>query len=347
MRASFLPGPRTTVAERIDELEAARDRAQRRRGARDRLRLYRAADGEPGAARRHRRRRQSEELDRPARRVHPRDRRRDARLRPHPGRLSRPALRRDQPAHVSGAGARGLAAVADPLPPRQCAARSPRHCARCTRASGWSTTTGADVGDGVAVSVDLSGLGPEQPRRLSRQAPHRADRRRAPRRLRRRPTSGSRSARARDGSLILDPERVLHPRLEGGGAGAARLRRRDGAVRSAGRRVPRALRRLLRSRLRLCRRRRARRARGAGGALARGAVHPRARPDRRPAGLRADAGAADSRSTARASAPTTRRRASSCRSISGRERRGRRISSGRPWRSRARRAAPPARRAGS
>ena len=50
--------------------------------------------------------------------------------------------------------------------------------------------------------------------------------------------------------------RVLHPRLEGGRAGAAGLRRRDGAVRSAGRRIPRALCRLLRSRLRLCRRRR-------------------------------------------------------------------------------------------
>ena len=42
----------------------------------------------------------------------------------------------------------------------------------------------------------------------------------------------------------------------------------------AGRRIPRALCRLLRSRLRLCRRRRQGRARGAGSALARGAVHP-------------------------------------------------------------------------
>ena len=59
-----------------------------------------------------------------------------------------------------------------------------------------------------------------------------------------------------------------------------------------GRRIPRALCRLLRSRLRLCRRRRAGLARGAGSALARGAVHSRARPDRRPAGLRKNAGAA-------------------------------------------------------
>ena len=46
--------------------------------------------------------------------------------------------------------------------------------------------------------------------------------------------------------------------------------------------------------------------RRAGGALARGAVHPGARPDRRPPDLRADARAAD-RSTGRASARTIRR----------------------------------------
>ncbi len=141
VRASFLPGPDTTVARAHRRIEAARDRAHRRRRAGDRLRLHRAAAREPRAARRHRGRRQSEKLDRPARRLHPRDRRRDARLRPHRGRLSRPALRRDQPAHVSGAGARGLAALADPLPPRRRAARRARRCARCTRASAWSTTT--------------------------------------------------------------------------------------------------------------------------------------------------------------------------------------------------------------
>ena len=134
------PGRSTTVAERIDELQAARDRADRRRGAGDRLRLHRAAARKPRAAGRHRRRRQSEKLDRPARRVHPRDRRRDARLRPHRGRLSRPALCRDQPEDLSGAGARRLAAVADPLPPRPRACSTPPRCARCTRASGWSTT---------------------------------------------------------------------------------------------------------------------------------------------------------------------------------------------------------------
>ena len=129
----------------------------------------------------------------------------------------------------------------------------------------------------------------------------------------------------RDGSTSLDfwepmsraarqaahprSRRVLHPGLEGSGARAARLCRRDGAVRSAGRRIPRALCGLLRSRLRPCRRRRQGRARRARSALARSAVHPRARPDRRPAGLRDDAGEPPERSTARASARTIRRRA--------------------------------------
>ena len=87
----------------------------------------------------------------------------------------------------------------------------------------------------------------EQFRRLSRQAPHRPDRRREARRSHRRRFLGAdRGARRQE----PDPRsrRILHPRVQGSGAGAAGLRRRDGAVRSAGRRVPRALRRLLRSR---------------------------------------------------------------------------------------------------
>ena len=102
-------------------------------------------------ARRHRGVGQSEKLDRPARRFHPRHCRRDARLRSHRSRLSWPALCRDQPAHVSGAGARRLAAVADPFSPRQRRASTPTRCARCMRANGWSTATEAMMGDGVAV----------------------------------------------------------------------------------------------------------------------------------------------------------------------------------------------------
>ncbi len=159
-----------------------------------------------------------------------------------------------------------------------------------------------------SVGVDLARRGPQRPGRLSRQAPHRPDRRRAPRRLRRSAISGSRCAARAGRHADPRPRRVLHPRLQGGRAGAARLRRRDGAVRSAGRRVPRALCRLLRSRLRLCGRRRPRR---------RAVLEVRSRevPFILEHGQTSAASSTrrcwrgPTRSTARASARTTRRRA--------------------------------------
>ena len=57
---------------------------------------------------------------------------------------------------------------------------------------------------------------------------------------------------SKDGRLILHPERVLHSGLAGAAAGAARVRRRDDPDRSHDGRVPRPLRGLLRSGLRLC-----------------------------------------------------------------------------------------------
>src|SRR5262249_18775536 len=74
----------------------------------------------------------------------------------------------------------------------------------------------------------------------------------------------------------------------------ARLCRGDGSIRSAGRRIPRSLCRILRSRFRLCGVRRPRFAGGAGSAFARSAVHSRTRSDRRPARLRANVGTARS-----------------------------------------------------
>ena len=140
VRASFLPGPHDgRGAHRASE--AARDRARRRRGAGDRLRLHRAAARKPRAAARHRGRRQSEKLDRPARCVHARDHRPRARLRPHRGGLSRAALCGDFAEDISGAGARGLAALAASVAARPCGARRRRPRARCMRASGWSIPT--------------------------------------------------------------------------------------------------------------------------------------------------------------------------------------------------------------
>ena len=132
VRASFLPGPGATVAQRIDELKLHEIVLTEGAVLETELRLHRAADREPRVARRHRRGREPEKLDRPARRVHARHRRRDARLRSHRGGISWPALCRDQPEDVSGAGARRLAAVADAFSPRQgrhrrrCAARAAR-----------------------------------------------------------------------------------------------------------------------------------------------------------------------------------------------------------------------------
>ena len=137
VRASFLPG-HTTVAERIDQLKlheiALGDGAVLETGAR----LHRAAARKPRAARGHRGRRQSEKLDRPARRVHARHHRPRARLRPHRGGLSRAALCGDFAEDVSGAGARGLAALAASAAARACGAWRPTSSPRCMRASGWS-----------------------------------------------------------------------------------------------------------------------------------------------------------------------------------------------------------------
>ena len=119
VRASFLPGPGATVAERIDELKLHEidltDGAVLETNCVYIVPLLESLALPP----RDRRGRQPEKLDRAARRVHPRDRRRHAPLRHDRRRLSRSALCRDQPEDVSGAAARGLAALAGALPHRR------------------------------------------------------------------------------------------------------------------------------------------------------------------------------------------------------------------------------------
>ncbi len=198
--------------------------------------------------------------------------------------LSGPALCGDFAAHLSGAGAARLAAVANPLPARRYAARCRRNCRRCTTASGWSMPT-MPISTMALRSVSIcpgdfaSGLIGYRAKRHTG-----AGRCRFPQRLQRRRFLGA-DERARDGSLILDPERILHPRLERVRAGAADYAAEMvpfdplvgefcvhyagffdpgfGYAGAGGQRLPRR----------------------AGGALARGAVHSRTRPDRRPAGL--------------------------------------------------------------
>ncbi len=180
-RASELPPrPRLLRRKEAGAAGAARIRPGARRGAGDGLRLHRAAVGEPRPSLRHRGERQPEKLHRAARRLHPRHHRRGARLRPDAGRLLRPALSGGQPAHLPDPGEDRLAAVADPLPPRQrrarrrgaeraAQARNPRH-----RRSALHQRAGA---------VDRSRRRRERPRRLPRQALHRRHRRRPRRRL--------------------------------------------------------------------------------------------------------------------------------------------------------------------
>ncbi len=174
---------------------------------------------------------------------------------------------------------------------RRCAALH-RQTPRRRRASCMSPTASC-------LSIDLGGRRAAASSATGAKRHTGADRRRPARRSTTCSNSGSRSLPTAARELDPRPRRVLHPRLARGGHGAARLRRRDGALRPAGRRVPRPLCRLLRSRASATPT-----AGGAGsrararGALPRGAVHAGARPDRRPAGLRAHAGTAARSSTA-------------------------------------------------
>ena len=158
VRASFLPG-HTTVAQRIEQLKlheiALTEGAVLETGAVyivpliESLALPRdiAAVGQP------------EKLDRPARRVHARHHRPRARLRPHRGGLSRPALCGDFAEDVSGAGARGFAALAASPAPRPCGAQ-PAELGALHARERLVDSEDADFEGGISVSVDLAGSGP-------------------------------------------------------------------------------------------------------------------------------------------------------------------------------------------
>ena len=206
MRASFLPGPDATVAERIDELKLHEiplgDGAVLETGCVYIVPLLEslalpadivgAANPKSSTGR----------LDVFTRVIT------DAtpRLRPHRRRLSWSALCRDQPADLSDAGARGLTAVADPVPPRPRGARRTPRCTRCTSASGWSTRRAPNISDGVPVGVDLAGFGADRFIGYRAKRHTGLDRCRQPRRATTSPISGSRSRARRDESLILDPD---------------------------------------------------------------------------------------------------------------------------------------------
>ena len=159
VRASFLPGPRPHGRRQARPPETARDRSVRRRGAGNRLRLYRAAAGKPGAAGRHRRPRpipksSTGRLDIFTRVITDHG----AGVRQDPGRLSRPALSRGQPAHLPDRRAHRLAPVADPLPPRpaRCSASRAR-CAARGRDAGRRRRPPTSPAAALPLSIDLPG----------------------------------------------------------------------------------------------------------------------------------------------------------------------------------------------
>ena len=110
---AFCPA-RRKVADKLDDLRCTRS-ACPGRGAGNGLCLYRAAAGEPGAARRLSAAANPKSSTGRARRLHPRDRRRGRRLRPDSVWLHRAAVRRDLSADVSSRRAQGLAPIADPF----------------------------------------------------------------------------------------------------------------------------------------------------------------------------------------------------------------------------------------
>ena len=119
VRASFLPGRGERGHRQARRPADARHRACRkarcwRRAASTSRRCSKSWRCPTGL-----RRDQPEELHRPARRVHPRDRRRRLRLRPDPGGLRRARCTPRSVRRLSRRGAQGLAPVADPLPRRR------------------------------------------------------------------------------------------------------------------------------------------------------------------------------------------------------------------------------------
>ncbi len=157
VRASFLPGPGATVVQRIKDLQlhviALNDGAVLETGCR----LYRAADGKPVVAEGHFRNRQSEKLDRPHRRVHARHRRSVAGLRSGGGGLSGSALCgrfRRAPFRCWCGRARGCRRSGSVVA-IHCWMR--RNFARCMASERLVDADDADLADGVAFGVDLSG----------------------------------------------------------------------------------------------------------------------------------------------------------------------------------------------
>ena len=136
VRASFLPGPHATVAERIDQLKLHEiplgDGAVLETGCVYIVPVIESLALPPDIAAAANPKSSTGRLDVFTRVIADQT----PRLRPHRSRLSRAALCRDQPAHLPGPGARGVAADAGQVPswPRGAG----RRCARRPQCAGSS-----------------------------------------------------------------------------------------------------------------------------------------------------------------------------------------------------------------
>ena len=143
-------------AARCDHSSSTSSTSARRRRARAEPALPHPAHRAARTARGHAGQDQPEELDRPPRRVHPRDHRRQLPVRRDRRRLRRPALPRGRPALVRGAG-RGRA-LAQPAPPARRAARA-RPTTSCCAAAPASARCSSDGGQPVPARVSRSADG--------------------------------------------------------------------------------------------------------------------------------------------------------------------------------------------
>ena len=174
-------GPRPSRHRQARRHGDPRDRLAQRRRPGNRMRVSRAADGAAGALVPYLGSCQSEELDRPARCFHAADHRSRTGVRSRRRKLSRPALCRDQPAHLPHPGAQGIAAEPAQAAPRLAAIH--RHAVEApARGSGSRRWSGRYRGRPRALGrsarrfADAAGG-------LARAAPRGRDRRRQARRL--------------------------------------------------------------------------------------------------------------------------------------------------------------------
>ena len=268
------------------------------------------------------RRRKPEELDRPARHLHPPHRRRRRGVRRRAARLQGRALARNFAAQLQRPGQGGVETEPGPVPQPPPPAAGPAHVhprrrrdSQAAPRAARSSTARSTCARAWCCRIDLGGLGEAIVGYRAIKNSDVID----VNRLRGYADRGFLGADPRARGPAADPRSrpVLHSRLARESADPRRSRRRNGADRPGDRRVSRPLRRLLRSRLRAGRGRAAHRARGAGSAQPRRAVPARGRPAGRAPRLRKTRRRRRTSSMARTRPPTISTRVSSCRSTSG------------------------------